>query len=500
MKYTRYFLIAAALVGGFSAQALDVTVAEPGSLFSQVENPATETSLTVSGNIDATDFIFIADNMPKLTTLNLQNAVIEDYSGKVLSTGVAKTADNTLPPFALFGTNVSIVVLPSTITSIGDYALASTQLSSIDIPASVTTLGDGVFASTALQRFVLPETVKTIGSGLFKDCKQLEEIALNQNVTVLPPNTFAGCTALKYITAPAVVEIGQSALSYCTSLVNYPFNESLKAIGDKAFYNSGIISLNLTDEKKLEGIGNYAFANCRQLTEAFLPEQLTNIGAGLFMGDAALTDISVSSKLTAIPDYTYSGVAALDTAAANKAIPLGVTSIGDFALNGWQTIEVYRLPDNLESLGDYAMAGWKALRELHAEGLTEVPQTGEDVWEGVDKQEVILYITYDYTDLFKAADQWNEFKLDNSTSVDDIVADATASAIDYCVIDGKLIVSSRGSEIVSTTVFDLSGRRRFSKTGAEHTVAVNIADWTPGVYGVQVVLADGVSEALKIRL
>ena len=499
MKYTKHLLAVALISFGFSARAAQsIKVSEPGSLATLVVNADSETSLTLSGQINAADFAFLADEMPKLSSLNLKDATIADYSGEALPSGFTTVLANTLPPYALFGTKITSVTLPDNITVIGEYALASTKLTSITLPASVTTIERGAFASSTLTSVVLPATVNSIGTGLFKDCSALKSVVLS-SLTVIPASTFANCPSLSNVSAPNVTSIGASAFAGCSALSAFSFNPAIKSIGDKAFYQSGLKVLDLNAMTSLTEVGNYAFANCKSLTSAILPQQLTNLGAGLFMGDSAMDSVTVSNKLTIIPDYTFSGAAALTDGAS--AVPSSVTSIGDYALNGWQAVEIFALPDNLESIGDYAMANWSNLKEIHAEKLTAVPQTGENVWENVDQPNAILFVDFSHADLFRNADQWKEFTLDNTSSVDQTVADAvTKSNIEYIVVDGRLVISSKGAEIVSTTVYDLSGRRRFSKTGAEHTVIVDTNSWTPGVYAVQAVLADGTSEAIKIRL
>ncbi len=59
-------------------------------------------------------------------------------------------------------TNLSSVVIPNSVTSIGDDAFGMTNLSSVVIPNSVTSIGDGAFGMTNLSSVVIPNSVTSI--------------------------------------------------------------------------------------------------------------------------------------------------------------------------------------------------------------------------------------------------------------------------------------------------------------------------------------------------
>lgn len=499
MRYISYAVLALAFAAGIASKA-ETVENEAGSLSQKIEDPANVTTLFITGSMNAEDFAFIADKMDALTSLNIGAVTIDAYSGDVLPSGFNSVTANQLPPYALFGAKIKSVTLPSSITSIGEYALASTDITSIAIPANVTSIGRGAFASTPLQKVIVPENVTSLSTAVFKDCKSLQNVTLPASIQSIPAQAFANCSNLSQIaTSASLSSIGNEAFMGCSALSSFDFPTSVSSIGEKAFYNTGLASANLQNLTNLTSLGNFALASCPQLTEAHLPEQLTTIGNGVFMGDSRLTNVSVSSKITLIPAYTYSGIP-IDSVYTTSAVPNSVASIGDYALNGWSAIEAFRLPDNLTSIGDGAMAGWTSLQELYATELTEVPETGSDVWEGVDQSDAILFVSHAYAPLFKDAAQWQDFKIDDTTSVDEVITDAAKSQIDYCLVDNTLVINSKGSEIVSVSVFDMAGRRHLSKTGADFTVTVNTTGWTPGVYVVSSVLADGTAEAAKIKL
>lgn len=73
------------------------------------------------------------------------------------------------------------------------------------------------------------------------------------------------------------------------------------AIGQYAFENKNIESVML--EEGYEAIYNYAFLNCKELTEVYLPDTLSIINYGAFMGCDNLKSIEIGSDIFIIEPY-----------------------------------------------------------------------------------------------------------------------------------------------------------------------------------------------------
>lgn len=86
--------------------------------------------------------------------------------------------------------NLTTIVIPNTVTSIGDDAFKSSGISSIIIPDSVTVIGQRAFYGCKnLESIVIPITVTTVGTYAFKDCN---------NLTIYTPHTSAPADWDKY--------------------------------------------------------------------------------------------------------------------------------------------------------------------------------------------------------------------------------------------------------------------------------------------------------------
>lgn len=106
-------------------------------------------------------------------------------------------------------TNFTQVVIPSSITAIGNNAFAGNNFTSIDVPASVKSIGNFAFSTKNYLKtpctLKLHEGLETIGTYAFRN-KIIESVDLPTTVTALPKNAF-----LKEYTASI-----ESTVALCT--------------------------------------------------------------------------------------------------------------------------------------------------------------------------------------------------------------------------------------------------------------------------------------------
>ncbi len=89
------------------------------------------------------------------------------------------------------------VLIPDTVTKIGDGAFENSGLTEVLIPESVTELGIGAFANcTDLTAVTLPDDLKTIGTSAFLGCFNLETLIVPSGVTKIADNAFEACSKL----------------------------------------------------------------------------------------------------------------------------------------------------------------------------------------------------------------------------------------------------------------------------------------------------------------
>lgn len=164
-------------------------------------------------------------------------------------------------PQAFKQTNISRIILPPTIKSIGESAFSyMPYLETITIPVGVTTIKPHTFDfSTRLSRIILPDTITEIGDGAFtftsaglpKNMDRIEKIGnyafsySGVGGTVLIPNhvtfgdgVFFACSNIKkVIFEDGCTEITQDMFKECSKLSRVIIPKSVVEIGNDAFLN-----------------------------------------------------------------------------------------------------------------------------------------------------------------------------------------------------------------------------------------------------------------------
>ena len=112
----------------------------------------------------------------------------------------------------LNGELVTDLVIPNSVTTIGDVAFAGcTCLTGITIPDSVTTISVGAFSGcTGLTSVTIPDSVTTIGRAAFSGCTGLTSVTIPDSVTTIGNYAFWGCTGLTSVTI--LIALRQSAI------------------------------------------------------------------------------------------------------------------------------------------------------------------------------------------------------------------------------------------------------------------------------------------------
>lgn len=183
--------------------------------------------------------------------------------------------------------------------------------------------GDGVFAGlTNVTNLILPSTLQGVGDYAFYGCN-IKSVRFDESgsIRTIGNSAFANCIGLEEVYIPlysSIKVIGESAFYNDYSINRFTIPTSIYAIGDYAFKNcSGLQYVDFTSQGNanyLNAIGYHAFENCTSLTSLVFPEKFLQDSAGLpddikkkvpintFIGCTNIESITIQNKDLDIAD------------------------------------------------------------------------------------------------------------------------------------------------------------------------------------------------------
>ena len=403
---SKRIILAIIAVLALQAQALNVQNTA-GTLSTRISD-LNVTSLTVSGTMNAEDFYFIAGNLHALSVIDLSSVTVTACRTAELHYWQQDFDEGELPAGTFGGMALTRVTLPSSLKRIGKGAFAAcNQLTSVTLPAALDSIGDYAFAScTALETVMLPANVVKVGRGAFMRCTALTTLEVQQP------------SRLQQLDATALLD--------CPALATVKLGDALLTLGERSLAGTGIQQLDLTGSTSLNEVGDWAMVKT-PVTQAKLPSSVKNVGDGVFLYDAALDEATLGGNLTQLSDYMFAGtgLTALDMT--------GVSSMGDYALYNTDRMTVVELPATVTWLGTRSMAGMIGMTEITS-NATQVPDLGENVWQGVNQPSIPLTVPAEALDRYKEAEQWKEFLFDAGWLMGDVNLDGEVNIADVNVI------------------------------------------------------------------
>ncbi len=155
-----------------------------------------------------------------------------DASGDWGGVGLYGNYDNSTVP-----TNITSLVIPNTVTSIGDYAFRSLRATSLTIPNSVTSIGMHAFAGSSMSTLIIGNGLTSIRDWTFSAMTNLQNVTFGTGVTSIGDAAFASNVNLASVTIPDSVEsIG--SLAFASNA--YPF--TLNYCGNADLAGTGLPS------------------------------------------------------------------------------------------------------------------------------------------------------------------------------------------------------------------------------------------------------------------
>lgn len=180
-------------------------------------------------------------------------------------------------------------------------------------------------------------------AGAFLENENLVYFEIPSYVSNVPNSLFEGCINLEGAdySQTKVESISKKSMYKCTKLSEIKLPDTVKHIGESAFFNTKINSPVGLDTA--ESIDDAAYRNCKNIETVVYPEQLTYVPQYLFYGCSKLANFSFANpdKIT-----TISAGAFKNTALTSFRFPKYVETVNDEVLAECEKLEYVELYEN----------------------------------------------------------------------------------------------------------------------------------------------------------
>ncbi len=309
-------------------------------------------------------------------------------------------------------TTITSVTVPSFISDIPYHAFAGcSSLESVVVENGPNSIGDYAFVDCGkLKSVTIANSVQQIKEAAFKNCLNLEKVSLSGDIRafvyalddkIFPQDASftliinAGSEALtselgaevknsvhSLILPDSLLAIEESAFEDSTKLNEVTFGSNLESIGERAFKNCSISSIELPDGlvdigemafyrcnidelelKSLASMGDSAFKLCTKLESVVLPDNLFSVPTSAFEECTSLKSLSLGKNVEEIGTNAFKNCSELDAI----ILPGTTKKIGNFAFSNLDSIKSLTIPASLTELGDQAFSGCDMLETIRIE-------------------------------------------------------------------------------------------------------------------------------------
>ena len=273
--------------------------------------------------------------------------------------------------------------------SVTDYTGTSTKLIIPHIYEGKSVTNININSSTFpnwlnLTSIVIPASVTSIGDDAFLGCGKLVEVYNLSSLNITKGSDSYGGVGYYALDIYPSLDIPSKLSTDENGYIIYTDGEDKILVG----YTGTDTELTLPDG--ITEIHMYAFAFNNNITSVTIPASVTSIGEGAFGLCSNLTTVTFeeNSQLTSIGSSAFSGCSKLNSI----TIPASVTSIGSSAFLGCSNLTTVTFEENsqLTSIGDDAFEYCFNLTDIYYAGT-------EEQWNAISKGNYWNYSTGDYT-------------------------------------------------------------------------------------------------------
>ncbi len=321
---------------------------EPTSVSATAENVAS----TIEGLSAGAYKLTVTGTMDSDILANVKTAMQSKKDVEIALDLGGTTGLTEIPDSAFSGCNLTSIVIPEGVTSIGEYALSCLS-DSVTIPSTVTSIGYEAFGGeygdlkavyisdlTAWCSIDIGGSLEYCGSPfgsetkLYLNGELVTDLVIPGGVTSINSQVFYNYKHLTSVTIPDSVEsFGWWVFAKCSNLESVSLGDGIKDMGmavfngcDKLSYNEydngiylgnvdnsylvlmqvksqDITSCRIADTTKI--IVGSVFQQCINLTSIVIPDSVTTIGQGAFVNCVYLETVTIGKGLSFIGSQAF---------------------------------------------------------------------------------------------------------------------------------------------------------------------------------------------------
>lgn len=254
-------------------------------------------------------------------------------------------------------------------------------ITKIIIPYGITTIRTDQFVYIYnLEEVVLPNTITTIGEGAFK---HIDMSVVTGDEVEMQTNKHIKVNIPKY-----VKYIEGESFAKNKSITSFTVTKDLVAVKDMnfvgAFSESGIATITFDDNFSVDSLSGYSifkgcpittlnlpnklrllsgamFAQCNSLTTVNLPSDLVSLPSSIFEDCISLTNVTLPSTLTTLGSLCFASCTSLTL--TDSVLPSGITVLPRECFRDCKSIVNLNL-DNITTLGDSCLSGCTSLATI----------------------------------------------------------------------------------------------------------------------------------------
>lgn len=240
-----------------------------------------------------------------------------------------------------------------------------------------------------VENLEIPSNVVNVKNYTFYNCKSLKALTISEGITSVGKYAFSQCSGLTQAIIPSTMatmyeyafqSCGQLKKVYIANLANW-CKITFTTTADANPLNSGadlyvwdsiggdylkLVSLNIPTSG-VSSIKNYAFYNCKSITELTIASGVSSIGNYAFYGCSYLVPVSIAGIVSSIGQYAFAGCSRINTLNITSTL----NTIDTCAFLNCSSLSSLSLPTNVSIVNADAFSGCNNLGSVYITDLTQ---------------------------------------------------------------------------------------------------------------------------------